>query len=257
MAFTENYAIVNDCPMFWDPAALAAGHYVPRYFPELPTRFGVIPRRGGQTDEVRWFEAAPTFVLHWINAYEEGDEIVLDGFFQGNPAPEPKPGMGFQAALFRFLDLHTMEARAHRWRFNLRTGECREERLSETIQEFGMIHGRYGGRPYRYSYNALPAKGWFGFEGVIKMDLEAGTEEVAKLPDGVFASETVMAPRLGSQAEDDGYLVTFTMDVNEDRSQCWILDAAQPSRGPIAKISLPERMSCGTHAFWHAAERPA
>ena len=40
MAFTENYAILNDCPMFWDPKLLEAGHYVTRFYPELPTRFG-------------------------------------------------------------------------------------------------------------------------------------------------------------------------------------------------------------------------
>ena len=252
MAFTENYAIVNDCPMFWDPEALAKGHHATRFFPELPTRFGIIPRRG-RSDEVRWFDAAPTFVLHWINAYEEGDEIVLDGFFQSNPAPAIDPSLGVSRNLFRFLDLHTMEARAHRWRFDLRTGETKEEVLSDRIQEFGMINGRFGGRRYRYSYNALPAEGWFGFEGIAKMDLEKGSEETLELPEGVYASETVMAPRIGSSAEDDGYLVTFTMDLNADRSECWILDAAQPSDGPIAKVALPERICSGTHAFWHAA----
>jgi carotenoid cleavage dioxygenase len=256
MAFTENFAIVNDCPMFWVPDLLAEGHYVTRFFPELPTRFGIIPRRG-RTEDIRWFEAAPTFVLHWINAYEDGDEVVLDGFFESNPSPKPVRGAGLQHNLFRFLDLYTMEARAHRWRFNLATGETKEERLSERIQEFGMINGRFGGRRYRYSYNALPADGWFGFEGIVKQDLETGREEVVKLPDGVYASETVMAPRIGSQGEDDGYLITFTMDVNGDRSECLILDAANPGDEPVARIALPERISCGTHAFWHAGERPA
>ena len=65
-----------------------------------------------------------------------------------------------------------------------------------------MINGRYGGRRNRYSYNALPAKGWFGFEGLVKQDLESGAEEVVELPQGVYASETVMAPRIGSSAED-------------------------------------------------------
>ena len=251
MAFTENFAIVNDCPMFWDPDALRAGRYVTRFFPEQPTRFGVIPRRG-QPEEIRWFEADPTFVLHWINAYEEGDEIVLDGFFQSNPSPEVKPELGVSENLFRYLDLHTMQSRAHRWRFDLKTGQCREERLSERIMEFGMINGRRGGRPYRYSYNALPCKGWFGFEGIVKHDLEKGRETVVELPQGVYASETVMAPRIGSSAEDDGYLVTFTVDMNRDCSECLVLNAAAPADEPVARISLPERMSCGTHAFWHA-----
>ena len=53
---------------------------------DMPSRFAVIPRRGGP-DDIRWFEADPTYVLHCTNAYEDGDEIVLDGFFQGDPHP--------------------------------------------------------------------------------------------------------------------------------------------------------------------------
>jgi len=251
MAFTENFAIVNDCPMFWDPEAMRAGHYATRFFPELPTRFGVIPRRGS-SQQIRWFEAEPTFVLHWINAYEDGDEIVLDGFFQSTPSPPRVPGMTLNETLFRYLDLYAMGARAHRWRFDLKTGACREQRLSDRIMEFGMINGRYAGRPNRYSYNALPAEGWFGFEGIVKHDLVRGTEEVVKLPEGVFASETAMAPRIGSTSEDDGYLVTFTMDTNDDRSECLVLNAASPGDEPIARITLPERIASGTHACWHA-----
>ncbi len=255
MAFTESFAIVNDCPMFWDPDAMRAGHYVTRFFPDLPTRFGIIPRRGA-TRDIRWFEADPTFVLHWINAFEDGDEVVLDGFFQATPSPKVLPELSFNQNLFRYLDLYAMGARAHRWHFNMKTGECKEEPFSDRIQEFGTINGQYGGRPYRYSYNALPAEGWFGFEGIIKQDHANGTDEVVRLPKGVYASEAVMAPRIGSTAEDDGYLVTFTMDMNEDRSECLVLNAASPNDEPVARISLPERMSSGTHAFWHSGERP-
>ncbi len=253
MAFTEHYAIVNDCPMFWDPELLARGHHVTRFYPDLPTRFGVVPRHGGP-EPVRWFEAAPTYVLHWINAYEDGDEIVLDGFFQENPSPSRRSGTGQGDPVFRYLDLHEMRAVPRRWRFELSTGACREEPSSDRVMEFGMINGRHGGRRHRYSYNALPAKGWFGFEGVVKQDLEGGHEEAVELPSGVFASETVMAPRIGSEAEDDGYLLTFTMDLNRDLSECLVLDAAQPGAGPVARVALPERICCGTHAFWHAAD---
>lgn len=252
MAFTENFAIVNDCPLFWEPGALADGYYAARFFPDLPTRFGVIPRRGA-TDEIRWFEADPTFVLHWINAYEDGDEIVLDGFFEHDPAPAPRPGATPDEHMFRFLDMHTLQSRAHRWRFDLITGETREEQLSDTILEFPMISGRHRGRRYRYSYNALPVDGWFGFRGVVKYDVETGIEQSLELPGGVFASETVMAPSDGSTAEDDGYLLTFTSDVNTDRSECLILHASDPTAEPVARIALPERISSGTHAHWAAA----
>ena len=263
MAFTEHYTILNDCPMYWNPELLARGHHVTTFYPDQPTRFGVLPRRGSVAD-VRWFEAAPTYVLHWINAYEDGDEVVLDGFFQQNPSPSRHgeaassavAGTGFDNPMFRYLDLYQLKTVAHRWRFNMTTGKCKEEQLSDRIMEFGMINGRHGGRRHRYSYNALPAEGWFGFNGVIKHDIDAGTEEVVQLPEGVHASEAVIAPRagaIGTTDEDDGYLLTFTMDMNRGRSECLILDAARPNDPPVARIALPERISCGTHAYWQGA----
>ena len=71
MAFTEHYAILNDMPLFWEPELLARGLYASRFHPDIPSRLGVIPRRGASGD-IRWFEFDPTYVLHWTNAYEDG-----------------------------------------------------------------------------------------------------------------------------------------------------------------------------------------
>ena len=257
MAFTENYAIVNDCPMFWDEEAMAAGLYAPRFHRDMATRFGVIPRGGG---DVRWFEADPTYVLHWINAYEEttatgATEIVLDGFFQQNPSPKPRPEATLEENLYRYLDLHSMRSIPYRWRFNLETGQTIEGPLHDEILEFGMINGKYGGRPYRYSYNALCARGIFAFNGLVKHDVETGAETFWHAPEGTFVSETVVAPRLGSTAEDDAYLLTFSCDMVNDESHCEIFDAADPTVGPIARVKLPERISSGTHATWAPASQ--
>jgi carotenoid cleavage dioxygenase-like enzyme len=253
MAFTEHYAILNDCPLFWDPKAMDAGAYVPNYYPDLPTRFAIVPRRGG-SDEIRWFEADPTYVLHWINAYEDGDTVVLDGFFQHDPLPTPPKNASFEQIIYSHLDLHALRTEVRRWRFDLRTGATTEETLSDRVMEFGMINSRFGGRPYRYSYNALPCEGWFGFEGLVKHDLVTGHHDIVNLPAGVYASETVMAPREGATAEDDGYLLSYMSDMNNDSSACWIFDAADPTTGPLAKVRLPERISSGTHAYWSPAD---
>jgi carotenoid cleavage dioxygenase-like enzyme len=252
MAFTERYAILNDCPLFWDPAALAKGVHANRFFPELPTRFAILPRRG-RSDEIRWFEAAPTFVLHWINAYEDGDEVVLDGFFQHDPAPALPEGAALRDRLFRFLDLYAFQARPHRWRFDLRTGRTREEPLSDRVMEFGMINAGTAGRPYRYHYDVTGVPGAFLFGGVVKHDVVTGREEAFEFASGVYGSETAMAPRLGSASEDDGYLVTFVSDLPNDRSECWIFHAQALSDGPLARVALPERISSGTHACWAPA----
>jgi carotenoid cleavage dioxygenase len=116
--------------------------------------------------------------------------------------------------------------------------------------EFGMINGRHGGRPYRYAYNMTGEPGRFLFNGMVKHDLATGREQHFAFGDGVFGSETPMAPRPNATAEDDGYLVTFTTDMNADRSECLVFDAADITPGPIARVRLPERISSGTHSCW-------
>ena len=150
--------------------------------------------------------------------------------------------------------MNVLEARAHRWRFNTVTGVCTEEQMSDTCCEFPMVNGRHAGRRHRYSYNARCTHGLFAFDALIKHDLDAGTEEVYELPEGVFISETVMAPRDGSSAEDDGYLVTFASDVVADCSHALVFDAADPTAGPVARIRLPERICSGTHSTWAPAD---
>ena len=251
MAFTPNYVILNDFPLFWDPALLAADIHLPGFHRDMPSRFAVVPRRGGPED-VRWFEADPTFVLHFTNAYEDGDEIVLDGFFQGDPEPADNgTGTKWQRA-FRFLALDRMQARLHRWRLNLVTGAVTEEPLSETISEFGMINAGHSGEPYRYVYAATGKPGWFLFDGLVRHDVASGSEQRIGFGDGVYGSETAMAPRVGSTGEDDGYLVTLTTDMNADASYCLVFDAARIADGPVCKLQLPERISSGTHSTWVA-----
>ncbi|CNU05996.1 dioxygenase [Mycobacterium tuberculosis] len=246
MAFTENYVILNDFPLFWDPRLLERDVHLPRFYPEIPSRFAVVARRG---NDIRWFEADPTFVLHFTNAYEQGDEIVLDGFYEGDPQPLDTGGTKWEK-LFRFLALDRLQSRLHRWRLNMVTGAVHEEQLSESITEFGTINADYAASSYRYTYAATGKPSWFLFDGLVKHDLLTGNHECYSFGDGVYGSETAMAPRVGSSAEDDGYLVTLTTDMNDDASYCLVFDAARPGDGPICKLALPERISSGTHSAW-------
>ncbi len=102
--------------------------------------------------------------------------------------------------------------------------------MSDSITEFGMINAEYAGANYRYTYAATGKPGWFLFDGLVKHDLHTGSEERFAFDDGVYGSETAMAPRVGSSAEDDGYLVTLTTDMNDDASYCLVFDAARVGR---------------------------
>jgi carotenoid cleavage dioxygenase-like enzyme len=251
MAFTENYAVLNDLPLFWDPELIARGLYASRFHRDIPSRLGVLPRH--HEGPIRWFEFDPTYVLHWVNAFEDGDEIVVDGFFQGCPEPEGAPGNGPADRMFRFLAADVLGTRLHRWRMNLVTGGTKEEDLSDRCTEFGMINGRHRGRPYRHTYATTNPPGWFLMNGIVHHDTRTGHVDEYRFPDGVYCSETAVAPRVGSRDETDAYLVTLTVDTVTDRSDCAVFDATRLADGPIATVRLPERISSGTHAYWAPA----
>src|SRR3954470_3675926 len=143
-----------------------------------------------------------------------------------------------------------MKTRPHRWRFDLRTGKASEERLFDDISEFPSIHYAKPGRRHRYAWSMTAPVGWFLFDGLVRYDLETGATQRYQFPDGVYASESPMAPRPGATAEDDGWLVTFTTEPKRDRSECQIFAADHVDVGPIARIALPARIASGTHACW-------
>ncbi|MFT7653649.1 MAG: carotenoid cleavage dioxygenase-like enzyme [Limisphaerales bacterium] len=249
MAFTDNYAILNDLPLFWDPEALKHGAHAVRFFHKLPSRFGIVPRRGS-SDEVVWFDAKPTYVLHWVNAFEDGDEVVLDGYTQDPRKGIKTPGLPESLAPFEILDINAIGAHAYRWRFNMKTGTVKEGPLEEQISEFGMINPHYAGKPYQYSWAMTAKPGWFLFDGLIRFDANSGQRQTYKFPDGVYASESPMAPGTNGQHESDGYVMTLTTNMNDNTSACQIFSADDISQGPIASVKLPQRICVGTHSYW-------
>lgn len=252
MAFTKNYSIIADLPLFWDADILAKGRHAARFHRDIPTRFAIVPRYG-QPEDIRWFEAEPTYVLHWMNAWEEGDEIVLDGYFQEDPAPKPLEAPGGDprlGQLMAYLDENSFKPKLHRWRFNLKTGAVSESHLDDRLLEFGSFNQMYGGEKSRYLYSTFTKPGWFLFEGLVKHDFETGKSETLNFGEGRFGSEAPFAPRVGARSEDDGYIVSFITDMVENRSECVLIDAQNIADGPVCRIILPHRISSGTHACW-------
>lgn len=248
IAYTENFAIFPDFPLLFGMDGSITMNW------DMNSRFGLVPRNGAP-GEVRWFDAKPTFVQHWINAYEEGDEVILDGYFQEDPLPTelPKEYPAEAAQAFAILHSAGIKPKLYRWRFNLLTGETREECLDQEERknlEFGMFNQQYAGRKYRYAYSVTLEPQMFLMKGWVKHDLQTGESWSKQLPDGVYCSESPFAPKLGAKDEDDGYLISFITDENTQSSECWIIDAKRIQDGPVARIALPHKIKSGTHSCW-------
>lgn len=251
MAITEHYSILYDLPLFADPEAMRHGRYKIDFHRELPSRFGIIPRHGAGT-AIRWFEASPCYLYHTINAWEEGDEIVLDACRVVRPqVPEGESGdIGKMMAYLR------LDARIYRWRFNLRTGQTQEGPLDDANTEFPTINTGNMGHFTRYAYNVhISPEPTLLFDGLVKYDTATGQSATHWFGAGRYGSEAPFAPRPNAQSEDDGYLLTFVYDERDDVSELLILDARDITAAPVARVRIPQRVPIGFHACWVPEDR--
>ncbi|EDX77091.1 Retinal pigment epithelial membrane protein [Coleofasciculus chthonoplastes PCC 7420] len=243
-AITQDYTLFMDLPMVFNPQ----GEAMLQFKSERPSRFGIVPRHGDNSS-IRWFESPSCYAFHILNAYQEGDEVVLIACRMSSctvlTALEETGG-----------DPDSNKPRLYQWRFNLRTGNVQEKPLDERISDFPRINEQLMGRKMRYGYTAKMADNPMPlFEGVIKYDFDNGTSQVHHYGAGRYGGEAVFAPRPNGTAEDDGWLITFVHDHNSDTSELVVLNAQDLTAEPVARVLMPQRVPYGFHGTWVSQEQ--
>ena len=237
-AISANNVIFIDVPIGLNLELLSSGFPL-AWDDDHPTRLGVMPRSGGNTDVV-WLEIDQCMIVHTLNAYDTDDgKIVVEcarmpELWRGGPS-----------------DWQT----GNLWRYTIDPAarEVREEQIDDHVCDFPQFDRRLLGRKNRYGYAAH-----FGVErqpgvlrgvnGLLKYDLDRGTSKLASLPPGHASDEVYFVPAANGTAEDDGYLMGFGHDAASDRSHLAIFDAQSLMR--LALIEIPVRVPAGFHGMW-------
>lgn len=200
-----------------------------------PARIGVMPREGNNAD-VRWFDVEPCFVFHPMNAYDDGNSVVLDvirhpTMFDTNlHGPSEGPPT---------LD---------RWTINLASGTVREERLDDQAQEFPRIDDRRVGKNHRFGYAPRVGQGLKQGAALLKHDLRRGRTITREFGPGSEIGEFVFEPSSPEADEDEGVLMGYVHNRADALSNLTILDAE--TLDTVATVQLPARVPAGFHGNW-------
>lgn len=251
---TPRFTVLHDFPLFHNPDVLRrTGRRVVEFHRDMPSRFGVIPRYGTQ-EQVRWFEFEPGYVLHMVNAWEEGDWITMDGCFQPDPTIRRDRSEGVLGSMLAYL---RYRGHLRRWRMNVRTGEKSEQQLDDLNVEFCLPDTELYGVKSRYSYHQRVPTDFqtLAFDGLVKYDHEQQTREVYEYPRGWYPSESPFAKSTRGGSEDRGYVITVATNAQDYSGEAWVFDAQRITTGPIARVKLPGRVPVGFHAAWIPGER--
>ena len=248
-AITEHYTIFMDLPLTFDLERMKRGEPGLGFEHQRPSRFGILPRHGDDSN-IRWFESPACYVFHTVNAYEQGDEVVLVACRMSST--------NVLISQDSQRDPDGDIPRLYRWRFNLKTGEVQEEMLDDVPSEFPRVNEQFLGRRTQYGYTSkMAASSVPLFEGLIKYDLTSGKSLTHKFGEGRYGGEAVFVPRPNGKAEDEGWLVTFVHDTREDTSQLVVVDAQEMDSEPVARVIIPQRVPYGFHGTWVSQEQLA
>ncbi|WP_438043433.1 carotenoid oxygenase family protein [Sorangium sp. So ce128] len=235
MTFMHDFAITERYVIFYVLPVLLGDVRSPvpiRWDDDFPARFGVLPRDGGDED-MRWFDVAPCTISHTVNAFEEGDTIVLDAV----RAP-------------RIMMPHAL----HRFTFDLSSGRAAETALDPRFLDFPRVHPAVVGARHRRAYTIelcdFGADGSFSRTTARQHDLETGAAVVHDFGDDAMPGECVVAPRPGSDAEDDAWVILFVHRRDGSATELVVLDASRFASPPVARVRLPCRAPLGLHGEW-------
>ena len=251
-AITADHVVFILCPLVFSFENLAATGKLFAWEPERGTRIGVMPRNGGNSD-VRWYETGASYVFHPMNAYTEGDAIVLDVARYNSlrfmdPDAARNPAIGDDDA-----------ARLHRWRIDLRPGGgIASTPLDDASGEFPRVDERLVGRKHRFGYQAVTepqhaAGSQPVWTAVKKYDLVRGTDVLRSFGAGNGVGEPLFVPRHDGAEEDDGYVLALVYDHARNGSDFYVLDARDLAGEPAAVVHIPNRVPYGFHGNWVAA----
>lgn len=253
MGLTENYVILHDLPVVFSEGGLKRSMWQ-IHFADQPARFGVVPRTG-RGDQIRWFETDSCYIYHVVNAWEDGDEVVMTACMMVPNGYPPNPAYGPYAPMVNVLALNAVPVE---WRMNMKTAQVKKRQLDDRIGEFPAINQDYASRKTRWSYHVAMSKTELQrFAGLYKYDLVTGEAKTHLYEPSMFGSEPAFAPRIGARSEDDGYVIAFVTDENTGKSEVQVIDAQNFEAGPVARVVLPARVPAGFHGTWARGDQIA
>jgi carotenoid cleavage dioxygenase-like enzyme len=238
---TERWLVLAEFPFVVNPLSLALSGrpYIENYRwkPERGTRFTLVDRASG---EVRsGFETEACFAFHHVNAFEDGEEVVVD------LCAMPDAGVIEDLYLDRLRAGKPVPVAAlTRFRLGLADRSVRRERLSDAGIELPRInYRRCNERPYRYVWgNRDGGSGWI--DQIVKVDTTDGSS-LSWSQSGCYPGEPVFVARPDAEREDDGVLLSVVLDAAAERSLLLVLDAADLTE--IARAEVPHHIPFSFH----------
>jgi carotenoid cleavage dioxygenase-like enzyme len=241
-AVTRDHMVIPVLPLTGSLQRAMGGKPVFAWEPEKGGQLAVMRRDQGVAS-LRWIDGPEGYVFHVMNAFDEGETIIVDVMrYASAPLfPNADGTRGENAAAYLV-----------RWTIDLAAGTVTETPLDDLAGEFPRFDERLSGCPIATAGSSARAckPGDFRSNIIAHIDLDrpacgrldrAGRRR--DLRGGVHAR---LGRRAGGRGLADGGGLSRQLNISE----LVVLDARNVAAGPVASAKLPRRVPFGFHGNW-------
>lgn len=203
---------------------------------QQPTIFMIIDRKSGNC--IKRIATNAFFAFHHVNAYQENDQLIVDIITYPDSTI-------INSAQLNYLRTHTCAkpGTLTRYTIDLTQNNASSQKIIETQLESPCINKSYIGKKHHYVY-AVDAHDY----ALLKINTQTGTQKVWQ-KNGLYFNEPIFVAKPGSTQEDEGAILSITLDTESKKSFVLILDAQ--SFTELARMHLPHHIPFGFHGNFY------
>lgn len=239
---TERYLILTEFPLVVNPLKLLlSGRPFIQNFewrPERGVRFHVVEKTSGRV--VRTARCEAFFAFHHVNAFEEGEDVVMDVVTRPD------------ATIIDLLYLDRLRSDAPvdptgklmRFRVTAKQNITSEQLTDVTLELPRFDYAHRAGLRHRFVYGASQTSPGEFFDSLTKIDLEHSGAAVWHEA-GCYPGEPVFVAAPGATAEDEGVILSVVLDTRRGASFLLVLNAATFTE--LARAEAPHHIPFSFH----------
>ncbi len=259
VAFTKKYYVLPEQPLTLSVGPALWGTRTP--FDCVARKAGqnarvhLVPRDGEKARTVE-LDAGVESLFHVANAFEDGEAVVVDATVYSALASFAYFAPPKLRALRGQPLTPTVPPRFVRYRV---LGDRVTQTTLAEASELPRINAAYEGRAYRNAYvlQMIAREGnpdpFAWPTQLARIDVTTGEQTTWSAGAHRFVSQPVFAPGDSATREDDGYVLSWTVDGEAKKSEVVILRADALAKGPIATVRLNGFLGLASHSRFEPA----
>ncbi len=249
---SENYIILTEFPLVVNPISLLLWlkPYIENFNwePERGTPFWVVNRHNGQV--VSRYEADPFFAFHHVNAFERGEELIVDLVAYEDASIID----AFYLKRLQDENLELPHGNLRRYRLPLKGKRATYELISDACMELPHFdYGRYnmnGDYRYVYAVSVSPEQPAGFYNQLVKVDIETGRHQ-SWYEEACYPGEPIFVGAPGRDKEDGGVILSVVLNAANSNSFLLVLDAA--SFEELGRAEIHQPVLFGYHGAYFGA----